>query len=130
MMYLIWLMLGGALGTLGRYLITLLSIKLWGLQFPIGTLIVNAVGSLMIGFIWGMWDAEDLKPEVKAFLIIGVLGGFTTFSAYSLETLSLFKSGQIKLALVNILANNLLSLVMVFLGYVIGKGLSASTKGE
>nr|MBS0038001.1 fluoride efflux transporter CrcB [Saprospiraceae bacterium] len=130
MMYLIWLMLGGAMGTLGRYLITLLSIKFWGLQFPFGTLIVNAVGSLMIGFIWGMWDAKDLKPEIKAFLIMGVLGGFTTFSAYSVETLSLFKAGQIKLALVNILANNLLSLVMVFLGYVIGKWCSSSTTGK
>ncbi len=124
MINILWVMAGGAVGAVGRYLFTLASIKIWGLNFPFGTLIVNALGSFFIGLIWGMYDLQDMKPGLKAFLLIGLLGGFTTFSAFSVETLALFKAGEMKLALLNILANNALSLLMVFLGYILGAALS------
>ena len=124
MIQVLWVMAGGAIGAVGRYLFTLASIKIWGLNFPFGTLIVNALGSFFIGLIWGMYDLQDMKPGLKAFLLIGLLGGFTTFSAFSVETLALFKAGEMKLALLNILANNALSLLMVFLGYILGAALS------
>ena len=121
MSQIILLMIGGALGTLARYWTSLITHKWTGLEFPFGTLIVNGLGSLLIGFLWGFWERTGVSPGMKVFLFVGLLGGFTTFSRFSLETLNLFKSGQYKLALLNVAANNLISLSTVVLGYFAGK---------
>ena len=115
------IMTGGALGALSRFLVSIGMHKYLGMGFPWGTLVVNAIGSLTIGFLWGLWERTGLSPELKAFLFVGILGGFTTFSSFSLETLNLLKAGHYKLALLNIFANNLISISLVIGGYFLGK---------
>lgn len=121
MIQIFFIMLGGALGALSRFWVSIGMHKYLGMGFPWGTLVVNAIGSFAIGFLWGIWERTGLSPELKAFLFVGILGGFTTFSSFSLETLNLFKAGDYKLALLNVLANNLVSISLVVGGYFLGK---------
>lgn len=122
-MKLLVLMGGGALGTLFRYLISGLPHKYSETIFPWGTLLVNISGAFLIGLIWGVFEERGISPHIRTFIFIGVLGGFTTFSTFALETMNLFKEGAVKLAFVNILANNLFSIVLVFGGFFLAKGL-------
>ncbi len=94
---------GGALGALLRYWTSLAVHSKLGTGFPYGTLAVNVIGSLLMGFLY-IWFAERLAmgPAVRAFLFIGVLGAFTTFSTFSLETLNLIESGQLGKAALNV----------------------------
>jgi len=117
------LLTGGALGTLARYSAAAYSYKLFGSAFPYGTLAVNIIGSFVIGFAWSVSEAIHISPNAKIFLFVGLLGGFTTFSSYSLETLNLFRDGETKIAIMNILANNIIGLTMVMAGFFGGKGL-------
>ena len=117
------LLAGGALGTLARYSVSGLSHKIYDGIFPLGTLVVNLVGSLLIGLLWGLLDTGNLSTHTRAFIFIGIFGGFTTFSTYTLESLNLFKEGDIKLAVINILANNILGLLLVFIGFISARGL-------
>lgn len=111
------LMLGGALGTAARFFINTYTNNLFGNVFPFGTLAINSAGSFLIGLIWGFWESASETSLIRTFAIIGVLGGFTTFSSFSLETLNMLKQSQFKLALLNVFANNVLAIVSVFLGY-------------
>lgn len=85
---------GGALGAVTRYWLSSLSYQRFGHGFPIGTLLVNIVGSLMIGFLY-FWLIKRfaMDAELRALLIVGFLGAFTTFSAFSVETLILLQQG-------------------------------------
>jgi len=123
MMKILLLLGGGALGTLFRYIISGLPYKYSDTVFPWGTLLVNAGGAFVIGLIWGIFEERGISPHLRTFIFIGFLGGFTTFSTFALETMNLFKEGAIKLAFINILANNLLSIVLVFGGFFLAKGL-------
>ena len=113
---------GGAIGTLTRYGISGLTHRFVEGVFPWGTLMVNLTGALIIGFIWGLWETERISSNVRTFVFIGILGGYTTFSSYALETLNLFREGETKLALLNILASNILGLLLVILGFIAAKG--------
>lgn len=115
--------LGGASGSLLRYALGLWArVALPG--FPLATLTVNAVGGLCIGLIFTLAAARPETPEwLRIGLITGVLGGFTTFSAFSLETLLLWREGQGTLALANIALNLLLSLGGCALGLWLGRSL-------
>jgi fluoride exporter len=115
------LILGGAMGTLTRYSISGLAHRYLGSDFPYGTLSVNLLGSFAIGLLWGLFENESLSSAFRSFAFIGFLGGFTTFSSYSLETLNLFRDGQVKIALMNILLNNIFGLVLVFGGFVLAR---------
>lgn len=115
---------GGALGSLARYAASGLTYKYFSGAFPLGTLAVNLAGSFLIGLLWGLWETSNISTSMKTFVFIGILGGFTTFSAYSMETLGLFRGGEIKLALVNIFANNILGLLLVFAGFLAGQALA------
>lgn len=110
---------GGAIGTLGRYAVSGIAQRHFGISFPYGTLAVNLFGSLLIGLLWGLFDYYNLSSGTRIFLFIGILGSFTTFSTFMLENLNIFRNGEIKLALLNILANNLLGLICVFLGFAV-----------
>ena len=123
MMKLLVLMGGGALGTLFRYIISGLPHRYTETVFPWGTLLVNISGAFLIGLIWGVFEERGISPNIRIFIFIGILGGFTTFSTFALETMNLFKEGAVKLAFLNILANNLLSIVLVFGGFFLAKGL-------
>jgi len=112
--------LGGFIGAILRYTLSSLIPKLSG-YFPIATLIVNVLGGLSIGFLIGLSLKYTIAEEVKIFLIAGLLGGLTTFSTFSYETVNMFSQGQNTAALLNTGLNVILS----FLGVYLGKALSA-----
>lgn len=123
-----YILFGGAIGTYLRYAVSGYSYKLFDWIFPIGTLAVNLIGSFVIGLLWGMFESSSLSPNIRVFLFIGILGGFTTFSSYMLETLNLYRDGEVKLAIFNLLANNIFGLVMVILGFFLSKLLVGQIK--
>ncbi|MEG9862401.1 MAG: fluoride efflux transporter CrcB [Parvularculales bacterium] len=90
---------GGALGALGRYGVGVMAVRFWGSGLPLGTLVVNLVGAFVIGFITEVLAVRySVGPEVRAFIVTGVLGGFTTFSAFALEMGLMIERKQIMLA--------------------------------
>ncbi len=116
---------GGFLGSAARYLVSLGLVRVPdGLAFPFGTAAVNMVGCLAIGFLAGMWEtAPGGAPEtLRLFLVVGVLGGFTTFSAFGLESFQLFRSGATGLWLLNAVGQVVLGMAAVWFGLTIGKG--------
>ena len=110
---------GGGLGSLARYLLSSSAYRFFGGAFPCGTLLVNLAGCFVIGLLWALSEKFVIASAVRVFLFVGFLGGFTTFSSFGLETFSLLRDGQLRLALWNILANNVLGLGLVFLGFAI-----------
>ncbi len=110
-------MTGGALGTLARYAASGLAQRMTDTLFPLGTLIVNSSGSLLIGIAWAFMENSSLPGYIRTFLFIGFFGGFTTFSTFSLETLNLVRDSEIRLAALNVLANNIIGIVFVFAGF-------------
>lgn len=108
--------LGGALGATGRYAVGLLPVKS---TFPLLTLIVNILGALLIGLVAGLSVRGGLSPRWTLFWKTGVCGGFTTFSAFSLETLGLFQSGNRLLGGAYILLSVSLCLLGVWLGQML-----------
>ncbi|SFW36210.1 fluoride efflux transporter CrcB [Selenomonas ruminantium] len=117
----LYVFLGGGLGAVCRYLATTAIGARFGMMFPFGTLFVNTLGSflmaLIMGFLLTMAKANNLLSEpLRLLLTVGFLGGFTTFSSFSMETLTLIRSGSIALAIANIVANVLLGLIAAILG--------------
>lgn len=109
--------LGGALGSVGRFLFAGWIGRVLGVNFPWGTLAVNVVGGLVMGLLVGlMAQAWSVSPAIRAFLTVGVLGGFTTFSAFSLETVLLFQRGDTLAALGYITSSVVLSVGAVWCG--------------
>jgi CrcB protein len=123
-MKILMLMSGGAIGTLLRYFTYELtkregvSLNYWG------TFTVNIVGAFVIGLLWGMLDIKSLNPHLKSFLFVGLLGGFTTFSTFALDVMSHTNSGNFKTAAFYLLGSNAMALILVFMGFFIGKYLS------
>ncbi|WP_417671538.1 fluoride efflux transporter CrcB [Roseibium sp.] len=118
MKHLVLVMLGGGLGAGARYLVALATLRLFGPGFPVGTLTVNVVGSLVMGLFIG-WLARHegaWLQDVRYFVATGVLGGFTTFSAFSLDTAVLWQRGDVVPAMVYVAASVLLSVIGVFAG--------------
>ena len=118
-----WLlvMLGGSLGAASRYGVSLLSARLLGTQFPYGTMLVNLAGCFLIGLLFALADRSRLlTPDVRLLLITGYLGALTTFSTFSLETVSAGRAGLTLQALTNILINNLGGLSLTWLGLRLG----------
>jgi CrcB protein len=112
--------LGGALGSILRYWLGgLAQSRLGSAGFPAGTLAVNVAGCLAIGLMSYLTDSRGAgSPETRAVLMVGLLGGFTTFSAFGNETLNLFRDGEHLLAGANVAANVMLGLTAVWLGRV------------
>ena len=116
--------LGGAMGALLRYWTSTGIYSLVGRAFPYGTLVVNVAGSLLMGFLYVLLvERLALGVEWRAALLIGVLGAFTTFSTFSMETFALFEDGEHMKAMMNILLSVSLGLVAVWLGVVTGRRL-------
>lgn len=114
--------LGGAIGAVLRYaLVNLASLISNG--FPLGTLLVNTLGSLIIGFVSAMWLAGgEPQPAVRLFFQTGLLGAFTTFSAFSLDTLTLWQNGHSYAAVMNTLLNVVLCIAAVTAGVALATG--------
>jgi fluoride exporter len=116
----LWVALGGALGSMARYGSSGLAARWLGAGFPWGTLFVNVAGSFAIGLLAALVGADGrplLTNDARAFVIVGVLGGFTTFSSFSLETLNLARNGQLGAAGANVALSLIVCLVAVWLGF-------------
>lgn len=114
--------LGGALGALGRHLLSTWIYNKGDFIFPWGTFVVNMLGCFILGmvYVWGT-DKLVISANVRAFLAIGFIGAFTTFSTFSLETINLIKDGEIKIALFNSVGSIVLGLLAVWIGIVIAE---------
>lgn len=113
--------IGGFIGASLRYVISMHSSKLFGTQLPYGTLIVNVLGGILIGIIMELsLTTEMISPDLKLFLTTGILGGLTTFSTFSYETVSFFNNGSYMLGALNACLNLFLS----FTGVAAGKFIS------
>ena len=97
-------------------------------SFPFGILSVNVIGSFLIGFCWSIAEAYNFSINTRAFLFTGLFGGFTTFSSFALDTMVLMRTGEYKMALLNVLASNILGLIAVFLGIILGKNIITMIK--
>ncbi len=119
-LHLLQIAAGGALGALARYGLAGLVQRATGPAFPAGTFVVNALGCLLFGFVAGLaTERAALPASTRPFLLIGLLGGFTTFSAYAYETLELLREGDWLGAAGNGLGQVLLGLLSLWLGVVL-----------
>jgi len=121
----LWIAIGGALGSVARYGIGGLVSNKFGGSFPWGTLVVNVSGSFVIGILGAITNPEGkMTPQSRVFatqlLIIGVCGGYTTFSSFSLQTLTLLQHRQWLYAGGNVLLSVFLCMIAVWLGYLLG----------
>ena len=123
-----WLLvgIGGGLGAMARHGVNTL-VQRWLLDatFPLGIFLINVIGSAAIGVIAGLAATArvNISQEARTFVVVGVLGGFTTFSSFSLDTLTLIRGGHAGLALWNVAGQVILSLIAVALGYRVGSWL-------
>ncbi len=110
--------LAGLAGTLCRYWLSGAVGRRYGEAFPWGTLAVNVAGCFLVGLLFHfMQERQAFGETARAAVFVGLLGGFTTFSSYGLQTFALLREGQAGYAALNVVASNLLGLLMVFAGY-------------
>jgi CrcB protein len=112
---------GSFIGGISRYLISTLVHQRILTSFPFGTLTVNVLGCLLIGIVFGLADRGNMSQEWRLFLATGILGGFTTFSAFSNETAGMLRDGQFMYASAYIAASVVLGLIATFIGIMIIK---------
>jgi len=123
-MQIILVAIGGAVGSVLRYLVGVWSVRLAGSAFPWGTLTVNLLGSFAIGLLSeAIIRRMGASPEMRLLLITGVLGGFTTFSAFSLDAVALFERGELLSSAVYVGASVGFSIIAVFAGLALGRAL-------
>lgn len=115
--------LGGAIGSLARYGVNLWTVRAFGLGFPWGTLTVNVVGGFVMGLLAALLTLRGGSSEAKLFLMTGVLGGFTTFSAFSLDAVSLWERGEGTTAAVYVIASVAVSIAALVGGLALGRAL-------
>lgn len=113
---------GGAFGSVCRYLTGILMTRLLGPAFPWGTITVNIVGSFAIGLLTELIARRfNASMEMRLLLVVGILGGFTTFSSFSLDTVALVEKGAVTSAAVYVLASVIISLGATFAGFALGR---------
>src|SRR6202051_547194 len=119
----LWVAIGGALGSVGRFWLSgLVSATRYGETFPLGTLIINVTGSFIIGFFATLTGPDGrvfLGSTARQFVMVGMCGGYTTFSSFSLQTLSLMNDGEWLRAGGNVGLSVVLCLIAVWGGYVL-----------
>lgn len=115
---LIFIAIGGAAGALLRYMVSGFVHSYASGTFPWGTLVVNLSGCLVIGILWQLFENLSFSPNMRSFMFIGMLGAYTTFSTYGLETFNLMREKEIGYVLLNFLGSNILGVGMVFLGFI------------
>ena len=114
--------LAGFIGTLSRYWLPGVVARRYGETFPMGTLVVNLVGCFLVGLLFYLLQERFLVNQtVRTVILIGFLGGFTTFSSFGLQTFTLLQDGEFGLAALNILGANLIGLVLVWAGYTLAR---------
>lgn len=123
-MTLLWVGIGGFLGANARYVIGRALVERYGSAFPWGTLAVNLTGAFLIGVIAQLLLLrQDDSPEWRLLLVVGVLGGYTTFSSYALEIVTLLRSDQMMRAMGYVLASNVLGVGLCWLGVSLARRL-------
>ena len=123
-----WIALGGAIGTTGRYWLSGVVARLIGETFPWGTLIINVMGSFVIGFFATLTGPDGrvfVGSTSRQFVMIGICGGYTTFSSFSLQTLNLMNDGEWLYAGANITGSVVLCLLAVWAGHILAVSLNA-----
>lgn len=116
----LYVVFGGALGCLVRYWCTQWATILWGNQFPYGTVLVNILGCFLIGLLAGLPQGFSFLPyPLRLLLVIGFLGGFTTFSSYTFNTFELLQTGQVFKAAFNALGSVFIGLIALYIGYFV-----------
>lgn len=113
--------IGGGLGSVGRFWLGGAVARLTGIGFPWGTILINIAGSLLIGCFAAMTTGMRQGEDLRAFLMAGLCGGFTTFSAFSLQTVELLRDGQIAAAAANILGSVILCSLAAAAGLALGR---------
>ena len=114
--------LAGLVGTLGRYWLSSAVARRCGEDVPAGTLVVNVLGCFLAGALFHLLQERfEVGETARSVALVGLLGGFTTFSAYGLQTFTLLRDGQLLLAALNVVGSNLLGLLMVWAGYSLAR---------
>ena len=124
----LWVALGGALGSMARFGCSSLIANWFGQTFPLGTLAINVVGSMVIGFFATLTGPDGrmlVGGDTRQFVMVGLCGGYTTFSSFSLQTLTLAQDGEFVRAGANVVGSVVLCLAAVWLGYVAAAALNA-----
>jgi fluoride exporter len=115
---------GGAIGSVARFWLTGAMMALTGPRFPWGTLLINVLGSLVIGLVAGITLTQGriaMHPDIRIFLMTGICGGFTTFSAFSLQTLELLQSGDVVPAFGYATGSVVLCVIATYCGWLLGR---------
>lgn len=115
--------LGGALGSVARYGVNVWTTRAFGLGFPWGTLTVNVVGGFVMGLLAAVLALKGGSNELRVFLMTGILGGFTTFSAFSLDAVTLWERGEAGIAAGYVAASIVLSIGALLAGLALGRAL-------
>ncbi len=129
MLLYLWVMLGGALGTGARFALSGFAAHRWGETFPWGTFIINVTGSFIISFFAALTGPEGrwlVQPTGRQFFLVGICGGYTTFSSFSFQTLTLARDGERLLALANIVGSVVTCLIAVWLGDLCARAINNS----
>ena len=114
----------GLAGTILRYWLSGVVARRYGETFPWGTMAVNLAGCFIAGALFQLTEERFLvNPTLRTVIMIGLLGGFTTFSSYGLQTFTLLKNGEVALATINVVVSNVFALLMVWVGYGVVKSL-------
>ena len=121
MIRIIYIAVGGAIGAVLRYWVSGIAYSILGTTFPYGTLSVNVIGSFFIGIFFELLEETALSPDIRMLIFVGIFGAFTTFSSFSLETINLFRDGEIWLGSWNIILNNTLGIGSAIIGIFIAK---------
>ncbi len=128
----LWIAAGSAMGGAARYACSSLLARLFGETFPLGTLVVNIAGSFVIGAFAALTGPDGrllVSPNARLFVTVGLCGGYTTFSSFSLQTLNLAQEGDYLRAGINIVASVVLCLLSVWLGHAAAGALNAVRSG-
>ncbi len=123
----LWIGVGGALGSMARHWSNSAVASIAGVDFPWGTLVINVLGSFVIGFAAATMNADGRFPannDARQFVMVGICGGYTTFSAFSLQTMTLMQGGQWLAAAGNVGLSVGLCMIGVWLGYLAGLALA------
>ena len=114
--------LAGFIGTLGRYWLSGVIARRYGETFPFGTLVVNLIGCFLVGLLFYLFQERFVvSPTGRTVVLIGFLGGFTTFSSFGLQTFTLLQDGEFALAALNLTASNFIGLALVWAGYTLAR---------
>ncbi len=113
--------IGGFIGAILRFLLSRFIGSFDISSFPLGTFIVNSIGCFFIGLLYTIFERISIFPEIRGFLSIGLIGAFTTFSTYMMETVNLFRDKEIFLGILNIFLSNITGIIFIIIGIYVAK---------